>query len=428
MCDKFVKAIVPASILSFLSIGCVFSASAELTPLKPYVWNDNYGWSDRYSALVYSEYLKRELGVGNVVFFDENKRATDNLKSIVYYSSLSDIINSIDDGSHLYIDKERNVITDNRDDKRYSVKQVVTDLYSDNLIGRNSDGTLTDTEGATTKITVKNGILELSARTNQIDAAVAKNSADIQSKTLVGENSDGTLTRADGAGKTISVNDGLVKLSGRTDKIDAAVGAIDGRVTNNTQSIGENSKTIASVNEGLGKLTGRTDKIDAAVGAIDGRVTNNTQSIGENSKTIASVNDGLGKLTGRTDKIDAAVGDIDGRVTNNTQSINKNNKAIASNTRTLQQHSARLDKQQRQINENHKEMKRAAAQSAALTGLFQPYSVGKFNATAAVGGYSDQQAMAVGVGYRFNEQTAAKAGVAFSDGDASWNVGVNFEF
>ncbi len=233
---------------------------------------------------------------------------------------------------------------------------------------------------------VYRGFLGLSERTNQIDAAVAKNSADIQSKTLVGENSDGTLTRADGAGKTISVNDGLVKLSGRT------------------------------------------DKIDAAVGAIDGRVTNNTQSIGENSKTIASVNDGLGKLTGRTDKIDAAVGDIDGRVTNNTQSINKNNKAIASNTRTLQQHSARLDKQQRQINENHKEMKRAAAQSAALTGLFQPYSVGKFNATAAVGGYSDQQAMAVGVGYRFNEQTAAKAGVAFSDGDASWNVGVNFEF
>ncbi|WP_256130216.1 YadA-like family protein [Escherichia coli] len=266
---------------------------------------------------------------------------------------------------------------------------------------------------------VYRGFLGLSERTNQIDAAVGAIDGRVTNNTQsIGENS-----------KTIaSVNEGLGKLTGRTDKIDAAVGDIDGRVTNNTQSIGENSKTIASVNEGLGKLTGRTDKIDAAVGDIDGRVTNNTQSIGENSKTIASVNEGLGKLTGRTDKIDAAVGDIDGRVTNNTQSINKNNKAIASNTRTLQQHSARLDKQQRQINENHKEMKRAAAQSAALTGLFQPYSVGKFNATAAVGGYSDQQAMAVGVGYRFNEQTAAKAGVAFSDGDASWNVGVNFEF
>ncbi|HHY1033250.1 TPA: YadA-like family protein, partial [Escherichia coli] len=113
------------------------------------------------------------------------------------------------------------------------------------------------------------------------------------------------------------------------------------------------------------------------------------------TKTIA-VNDGLVALSGRTDRIDYAVGAIDGRVTRNTQSIEKNSKAIAANTRTLQQHSARLDSQQRQINENHKEMKRAAAQSAALTGLFQPYSVGKFNATAAVGGYSDQQALAVG--------------------------------
>ncbi|HAL6664606.1 TPA: hypothetical protein H6U81_004948 [Escherichia coli] len=187
----------------------------------------------------------------------------------------------------------------------------------------------------------------------------------------------------------------------------------------------------------LGKLTTRTDKIDAAAAATAAKVesrtlvgvsSDGTLTRAEGAKNTISVNDGLVALSGRTDRIDAAVGAIDGRVTRNTQSIEKNSKAIAANTRTLQQHSARLDSQQRQINENHKEMKRAAAQSAALTGLFQPYSVGKFNATAAVGGYSDQQALAVGVGYRFNEQTAAKAGVAFSDGDASWNVGVNFEF
>ncbi|ELQ6819905.1 YadA-like family protein, partial [Escherichia coli] len=188
--------------------------------------------------------------------------------------------------------------------------------------------------------------------------------------------------------------------------------------------------------QNLGKLTTRTDKIDAAAAATAAKVesrtlvgvsSDGTLTRAEGAKNTISVNDGLVALSGRTDRIDAAVGAIDGRVTRNTQSIEKNSKAIAANTRTLQQHSARLDSQQRQINENHKEMKRAAAQSAALTGLFQPYSVGKFNATAAVGGYSDQQALAVGVGYRFNEQTAAKAGVAFSDGDASWNVGVNFE-
>ncbi|HHY7746361.1 TPA: YadA C-terminal domain-containing protein [Escherichia coli] len=115
-------------------------------------------------------------------------------------------------------------------------------------------------------------------------------------------------------------------------------------------------------------------------------------------------------------------------IATNKANISKNTAAIQSNSRQLQEHNARLNDHQRQIRENHEEMKRAAAQSAALAGLFQPYSVGKFNATAALGGYSDKQAVAVGVGYRFNEQTAAKAGIAASDGDVSYNVGVNFEF
>ncbi|EHL0692018.1 YadA-like family protein [Escherichia coli] len=184
---------------------------------------------------------------------------------------------------------------------------------------------------------LKNQVGELSSRTDIIDAATAANTNKIDSRTTVGVNADGTLTRAEGASKTLAVNDGLVALSGRTDRIDAAVGSVDRRVTKNTQ-------------------------------------------------------------------------------------------AIQSNTRQLQEHNARLNSQQRQIRENHEEMKRAAAQNAALAGLFQPYSVGKFNATAALGGYSDKQAIAVGVGYRFNEQTAAKAGIAASDGDVSYNMGVNFEF
>ncbi|EFB5473834.1 hypothetical protein FNW05_25550, partial [Escherichia coli] len=134
--------------------------------------------------------------------------------------------------------------------------------------------------------------------------------------------------------------------------------------------------------QNLGKLTTRTDKIDAAAAATAAKVesrtlvgvsSDGTLTRAEGAKNTISVNDGLVALSGRTDRIDAAVGAIDGRVTRNTQSIEKNSKAIAANTRTLQQHSARLDSQQRQINENHKEMKRAAAQSAALTGLFQPY-------------------------------------------------------
>ncbi|MCS1255394.1 YadA-like family protein, partial [Escherichia coli] len=53
---------------------------------------------------------------------------------------------------------------------------------------------------------------------------------------------------------------------------------------------------------------------------------------------------------------------------------------------------------------------------------------GKFNATAAVGGYRDEQAIAVGVGYRFTENVAGKVAVAAGGSSASWNAGVNFEF
>lgn len=236
---------------------------------------------------------------------------------------------------------------------RIGVEAQKSREYTDSrtTVGINTDGTLTRAEGAKSTIGVNEGILILSGRTDKIDAAVAATDSKVESRTTVGVNSDGTLTSADGAKKTIAVNDGLVRLSGKTERIDAAVGSIDRRVSD-----------------------------------VDNRVTG-----------------------------------VDRRVTKNTQSI-KNH------SRQLQEHNTRLNNQQRQIRENHEEMKRAAAQSAALAGLFQPYSVGKFNATAALGGYSDKQAVAVGVGYRFNEQTAAKAGVATSDGDVSYNVGVNFEF
>ncbi|HHZ3260744.1 TPA: YadA-like family protein, partial [Escherichia coli] len=208
--------------------------------------------------------------------------------------------------------------------------------YKTRVLGGLSDGTRPSDAATVRQVDrVKDSVEQLAQDTNTRLVVEAKKSREYtDSRTTVGVNSDGTLTRAEGASKTLAVNDGLVALSGRTDRIDAAVGSVDRRVTKNTQ-------------------------------------------------------------------------------------------AIQSNTRQLQEHNARLNSQQRQIRENHEEMKRAAAQSAALAGLFQPYSVGKFNATAALGGYSDKQAIAVGVGYRFNEQTAAKAGIAASDGDVSYNMGVN---
>lgn len=98
--------------------------------------------------------------------------------------------------------------------------------------------------------------------------------------------------------------------------------------------------------------------------------------------------------------------------------INANQSAASKNSRRLDLHESwqkmatdRMNGLQKQISNNRKEIRESAAQNAALAGLFQPYSVGKFNATAALGGYSDKQAVAVGIGYRFTDNVAGKMAV-----------------
>ncbi|HFZ0174820.1 TPA: hypothetical protein ACIJMW_005027, partial [Escherichia coli] len=166
---------------------------------------------------------------------------------------------------------------------------------------------------------------------------------------------------SEAANSTIVANELKGKLEAQKGKLEAQKGELDAQ-----------KGKLEAQKKNLGELTTRTDKIDAAAAATAAKVesrtlvgvsSDGTLTRAEGAKNTISVNDGLVALSGRTDRIDAAVGAIDGRVTRNTQSIEKNSKAIAANTRTLQQHSARLDSQQRQINENHKEMKRAAAQS-----------------------------------------------------------------
>ena len=97
----------------------------------------------------------------------------------------------------------------------------------------------------------------------------------------------------------------------------------------------------------------------------------------------------------------------------------------------IAKNSARIDSLDKNVANLRKETRQGLAAQAALSGLFQPYSVGKFNVTAALGGFKSDTAVAVGAGYRFNENFAAKAGLAVgtsSGSSASYNVGVNYEW
>ncbi|EHJ6107926.1 YadA-like family protein [Escherichia coli] len=223
-------------------------------------------------------------------------------------------------------------------------------------------------------------------------------------------------------------------------KLSTAVGANSTAYQNQSTAVGGASRALAKNSVAVG--TGAGVELDAAnsvaVGGSANATHKNSVALGTQSVTTRDneVNIGYKNSQGTGTRVLGGLSDGQlatdaatvGQLNQTKQTAQKNSQSIAANSRQLQEHNARLNDHQRQIRENHEEMKRAAAQSAALAGLFQPYSVGKFNATAALGGYSDKQAVAVGVGYRFSEQTAAKAGIAASDGDVSYNVGVNFEF
>ncbi|EMW1881070.1 hypothetical protein AAEP46_004809, partial [Escherichia coli] len=94
--------------------------------------------------------------------------------------------------------------------------------YKTRVLGGLSDGTRPSDAATVRQVDrVKDSVEQLAQDTNTRLVVEAKKSREYtDSRTTVGVNPDGKLTRAEGATKTIAVNDGLVALSGRTDRID----------------------------------------------------------------------------------------------------------------------------------------------------------------------------------------------------------------
>lgn len=94
-----------------------------------------------------------------------------------------------------------------------------------------------------------------------------------------------------------------------------------------------------------------------------------------------------------------------------------------------QKNTSRIKNLENQLSKTNAKIDRGLAASAALTSLFQPYGVGKFNVTAGIGGYGSSQALAIGTGYRINKNMAIKAGAAYSaSGSMMYNASFNVEW
>ena len=230
--------------------------------------------------------------------------------------------------------------------------------------------------------------------------------------------------------KSIYANNVLLVNSKLAEKVDSATFNTKLNATASTlqDNIDTNKANIAANKEQIDLLTRVDNAQNQQIADIQHK--NNTQ-------------DNL--IKGNTEAIKANANDIATNKTNiqtnanniatNKANIQTNANNIAANRTLIEQYKASSDAQFKAVNSRidslDDKMKKGFASQAALNGLFQPYNVGKFNVSAAIGGYDSEQAMALGTGYRFNDNFAIKAGVAsdLSGFDhVTYNIGANFEF
>lgn len=194
-------------------------------------------------------------------------------------------------------------------------------------------------------------------------------------------------------------------------KVDENIQALNGAIESNTGLIADNAQKLdqhkQETNKRFENMSGLVQDVNNKATVAEMKADSNTNKINQNKQDIAD----------------------------NTNKINQNKQAIAANTETIKQHYAEMKNNFAAVNSRidnlDEEMKKGFASQAALNGLFQPYNVGKFNLSVAIGGYESEQAMALGTGYRFNENFAMKAGIASDLGgfdSVTYNIGANFEW
>nr|AAF37810.1 serum resistance protein DsrA [[Haemophilus] ducreyi] len=105
---------------------------------------------------------------------------------------------------------------------------------------------------------------------------------------------------------------------------------------------------------------------------------------------------------------------LDARISKNKQNIDTISKYLLELGTYLDDSYRMMEQNTHNINKLSKELQTGLANQSALSMLVQPNGVGKTSVSAAVGGYRDKTALAIGVGSRITDRFTAKAGVAFN--------------
>ena len=326
---------------------------------------------------------------------------------------------------------------------------------------------------------VEEGLLDLSGRLLDQKADITKNQADIaQNQTDIQDLAAYNELQDQYAQKQTEAIDALNKASSEnTQNIEdlaaynelqdayakqqtEAIDALNKASSENTQNIAKNQADIANNINNIYELAQQQDQHSSDIKTLAKVSAANTDRIAKNKADADASFETLTKnqntliekdkehdklITANKTAIDANKASADTKFAATADAITKNGNAITKNAKSITDLGTKVDGFDSRvtaldtkvnafdgrITALDSKVENGMAAQAALSGLFQPYSVGKFNATAALGGYGSKSAVAIGAGYRVNPNLAFKAGAAINTSGnkkGSYNIGVNYEF
>ena len=374
--------------------------------------------------------------------------------------------------------KNTDNITKNKADIQALENNVVEELF--NLSGRLIDQKADLTKDIKTlESNVEEGLLELSGHLIDQKADIAKNQADIaqnqaniQDLAAYNELQDAYAKQQteaiDALNKASSENtQNIEDLAAYNELQDAyakqqteAIDALNKASSENTQNIAKNQADIANNINNIYELAQQQDQHSSDIKTLAKASAANTDRIAKNKADADASFETLTKnqntliekdkehdklITANKTAIDANKASADTKFAATADAITKNGNAITKNAKSITDLGTKVDAFDGRvtaldtkvnafdgrITALDSKVENGMAAQAALSGLFQPYSVGKFNATAALGGYGSKSAVAIGAGYRVNPNLAFKAGAAINTSGnkkGSYNIGVNYEF
>ena len=218
-------------------------------------------------------------------------------------------------------------------------------------------------------------------------------------------------------------------------KLNATASTLQGNIDTNKANIAANKEQIDLLTRVDNAQNQQIADIQHKNNTQDNLIKGNTEAIKANANDIATNKTNIQTNANNIATNKTNIQTNANNIATNKANIQTNTNNIAANRTLIEQYKASSDAQFKAVNSRidslDDKMKKGFASQAALNGLFQPYNVGKFNVSAAIGGYDSEQAMALGTGYRFNDNFAIKAGVAsdLSGFDhVTYNIGANFEF